>query len=276
MAGKFIGIGGVDYPSQEAKALQVNDHGELGVANVLGRTVVLDAKAVADGASETFEASYNNIPKGAAYVGIFVASSSNTAAFDIEYSCSMGSSFGHGARFFTNNYSFAPDNEAYIIRPIGTVHDAGRMRVKLTNRRGVSDTFSLWIVYYRFAVPQSSGLKDGPVASLIRYLTPTVPAVGSHTISLAAPGYPIDIYPKFFLAMTAVGGSHEYAVVLNSSMHTGGAGAAQVLEMPRALRGNFISDTFSNPCVDGGLSMTIHNYSDTTREYLVSTYGRRL
>src|SRR5690625_2784607 len=104
---KLLRVGGKDYATGLAHAASVNDRGEVAVENVLGKTDLFKRQDFV--ASETAELIIpgGDIPKGAAYYGIYVARNNDARQFALKVDTSVESSgFGQPAEYLRETYKF--------------------------------------------------------------------------------------------------------------------------------------------------------------------------
>ena len=173
MADLFLGIGGVDYATEEAKALQVNPLGEMATENVLKRELILQEESVSSSSPFEHTISSANIPQGAAYIGIYIAATSSSTTHSLTYDVSRNNSFGVSARFIRQVYDFEKPRSNYLVRELSVLPGSS---IRLTLSTNTTSNYSLWIVYYRHATPQSTELKKPNRQAVVGTWEITVPA----------------------------------------------------------------------------------------------------
>lgn len=263
MSDPFLGIGGVNYATEEAKALQVNERGELATENVLKRELILQEESVSPAAPFTHTIAAADIPKGAGYIGIYIASLS-VREFSLTYEVSRRNDFGVIARFMQQTYDFRKGRTNHVVREVGNL-DGSSIRIRLDTQ--TPTTYSIWIIYYRNATPTTSELKPGPRQEVVGAWDVTV-APGQTGTPPQAPT--MSEYRYYYYAINA-GTTHDWALDNGINVAPATAILASFPILASARRGNTVTDMYD--VVASRMQPRITNNSSIEQTYTITLIG---
>lgn len=259
---KFLGVGGKDYTSGVANVASVNDRGEVAVENVLGKNILFDKQDFVASETSVMLIPWGDIPKGAAYYGIYVSRNHDSRVFNLMVETTVDSRhFSQPAGYLRAAYKFKAGGEAYIIRPFAT-DGFGSLRITFENGT-IPGRYSAWIMFYRDATPVVVGEEEEDIWEDIRTFETTV---GAHStvssIGIAGTGRYSEV-----VVTVRTDVSHEFSLntFLNSEFYP---------IVPRGKYYSISSDVFQAPA-SGGLAPHIRNYSDSERTYTITVKARK-